>query len=54
MEQQFTELRTDDLAKVEAFIREKSPLLEKAELTVRRSAGEYIAQFYSTDEPPMT
>lgn len=52
MTEQFAELRTNDLAKVEDFLRQYSPRLEKAELSVSRSAGEYIAQIRSTDEPP--
>jgi len=52
MIEQFAELRTNDLVKVENFLRQYSPNLEKAELSVRRSAGEYIAQIRSTDEPP--
>ena len=46
-------LRTSDLSKVESFVRENAPELETAELSIRRSAGEYIVQVYSTDEPPM-
>ena len=44
-------LETTDMEAVKEFVEKNGPLLETAELSVRSSAGVYIAQLRPTDEP---
>jgi hypothetical protein len=45
------ELKSNDLGTVEKFLRDNAHALETAELSIRSSAGLYIAQLRSTEEP---
>jgi hypothetical protein len=47
-------LETSQIEDVKSFLDQKSNQLETAELTVRRSAGTYIVQLRSTDEPSLS
>ena len=48
---QYTKLETQELTQVSQFMEANASKLETAELTVRRSAGVYIAELRPTDEP---
>lgn len=46
------EIRTKDASEIERFIRGHIESLDDHELTIRRSQnGDYLAGFYSTNEP---
>jgi tRNA U54 and U55 pseudouridine synthase Pus10 len=47
----YSKLETNDLRKVQAFLEQSADQLERAELSIRTSAGNYIAELRSTDEP---
>jgi hypothetical protein len=46
----YTKLETSEEKDVAAFFEDKADILETAELTVRRSAGIYIAELRPSDE----
>jgi hypothetical protein len=45
------ELRTNEIQDVIKFVEQNAGKLETAELSIRSSAGNYIAELRSTDEP---
>ncbi len=46
-----SKLETRDLATIQAFLEQNADKLESAELSVRSSAGTYIAELRPTNEP---
>lgn len=44
-------LESKDIATIQEFLEQNAGKLETAELTIRRSAGTYIAELRPTDEP---
>ncbi len=47
----YSELRTDDLAQVEAFLRQCADKLESHQITLRKVRGLFVADCSSTEEP---
>lgn len=47
----YTKLETTELKQVQAFVAQNASELEAAELSIRSSAGTFIAELRSTDEP---
>ena len=49
---EYAELRTDDLAQVEAFLRQNADKLESHAISIRKSKGLFLAELFDTQESP--
>jgi len=47
----YAELRTDDLAQLEAFLRQNADKLESNQLSIRKSKGLFLAELFDAHEP---
>jgi hypothetical protein len=52
-DREYTEIKTSELAQVEAFLRQNADKLESHQIVVRRANNLFVAECFSAEEPPI-